>query len=81
MAAKKIKNLTNKIDVQLLLNTLVEMLRFGGYMSASGVGELVIVEDTMDQYKYIEILKNHLQAITNKMDLDQNYIFQQDNGS
>ena len=50
-------------------------------MSASGVGELVIVEDTMDQYKYIEILKNHLQAITNKMDLDQNYIFQQDNGS
>lgn len=50
-----------------------------GCMSASGVGNLVIVEDTMDQYKYIEILKNNLQASANKMGLGRNYIFQQDN--
>ena len=50
-----------------------------GCMSASGVGDLVVVKDTMDQYKYIEILKNHLQVSANKMGLGRNYIFQQDN--
>ncbi len=50
-----------------------------GSMSASGVGNLQIIEGVMDQFVYINILKNNLQTTVDKLGLGRNYIFQQDN--
>lgn len=50
-----------------------------GCMSAKGVGNLQVVDGIMDQYKYINILKNNLQSSIIKMELPADYIFQQDN--
>lgn len=50
-----------------------------GCMSASGVGNLVFIENTMNQYVYLDILKNNLKESAQKMGLAENFYFQQDN--
>ncbi len=50
-----------------------------GFMNASGVGNLQIIEGVMEQFVYINILKNNLQLTVDKLGLGRNYIFQQDN--
>ena len=50
-----------------------------GCMAASGVGELVFIDGTMDQYVYLDILKNNLQRSAQKLGLQSDYYFQQDN--
>ena len=50
-----------------------------GCMAASGVGELVFIDGTMDQYVYLDILKNNLQRSAQKLGIQSDYYFQQDN--
>jgi hypothetical protein len=50
-----------------------------GCMSASGVGNLHIIEGIMDHRMYIDILKQNLHASAQKMGLGNDFIFQQDN--
>lgn len=50
-----------------------------GCMSANGVGNLHFIDGIMDQYKYIDILKNNLHQSAEKMGLSGNFVFQQDN--
>lgn len=50
-----------------------------GCMSASGVGKLHFIDGIMDQYVYIDILKQNLRASAEKMGLYNDFIFQQDN--
>jgi len=50
-----------------------------GAMSASGVGNLCFIDGIMDHKKYIAILKENLPASKQKMNLEDDYIFQQDN--
>lgn len=50
-----------------------------GCMAANGVGSLQIINGIMNQYVYIDILKNNLQQSANKLGLGRSFIFQQDN--
>lgn len=50
-----------------------------GCMSSFGVGKLHIIRGKMDQYMYIDILKQNLHASALKMGLGNDFIFQQDN--
>lgn len=50
-----------------------------GCMSAAGVGKLHFIEGTMDHKMYINILKENLNVSAEKLGLQGNYIFQQDN--
>ncbi|CAK9827588.1 Transposable element Tcb1 transposase [Anthophora retusa] len=50
-----------------------------GCMSANGVGSLHLIEGIMNHIVYIDILKEHLHASANKMDLKDNFIFTHDN--
>ena len=50
-----------------------------GCMSASGVGNLTFIESTMNQYDYINILKNNLHQSSEKLGLPRDFYFQQDN--
>lgn len=50
-----------------------------GCMAASGVGELVFIEEIMDKMLYLNILKNNLSKSAEKLGLAGNYYFQQDN--
>lgn len=50
-----------------------------GCMSANGIVNLKIIDGIMDQYVYIDILKNNLQSSVAKMHLPEDHIFQQDN--
>ena len=50
-----------------------------GCMSASGVGNLHFIDGIMDHKMYIDILKTNLHPSAAKMDLEGNFIFQQDN--
>ena len=56
-----------------------EKKRFIARKQANGVGNLKIIDGIMDQYVYIDILKNNLQSSVEKMNLTEDYIFQQDN--
>lgn len=50
-----------------------------GCMSADGVGNLAFIESTMNQYGYLDILKQHLQQSAEKLGLGSYYQFQHDN--
>lgn len=50
-----------------------------GCMAASGVGNLVFIDGTMDQYVYLDILKRNLKVSAEKLGLNTDYHFQQDN--
>lgn len=50
-----------------------------GCMAASGVGNLHLIKGTMDQYVYIDILKQHLRPSVEKLGIERDYWFQQDN--
>lgn len=50
-----------------------------GYMAANGVGNLVFIESTMDQIGYLNILKQNLRQSAEKLDLGEDFCFQQDN--
>ncbi|GFU98571.1 transposable element Tc1 transposase [Trichonephila clavipes] len=48
-----------------------------GCMAATGVGNLVIIDGIINQYSYLNILKNNLSPSASKLGLD--FTFQQDN--
>lgn len=48
-------------------------------MSAAAVGNFHFIDGIMDHLKYIDILKNNLQESAEKMGLENNFIFMQDN--
>jgi hypothetical protein len=48
-------------------------------MNASGVGNLVFIDGIMDQYIYLDILKNNLKSSVDKLSLRSSFIFKQDN--
>jgi transposase len=50
-----------------------------GCMSSNGTGNLVFIDDTMDRFLYVDILKNNLKQSVKKLKLGRNFIFQQDN--
>lgn len=50
-----------------------------GCMSSSGVGNLVFIEGTMDQYVYLNILKENLKKSVENLNLGVDFYFQQDN--
>lgn len=50
-----------------------------GCMSAAGVGNLTFIEEKMNRFGYIEILKAYLKNSALKMGLENNFIFQHDN--
>ena len=47
-------------------------------MSSSEVGELVFIEDIMDKLVYLDILKNNVKKSVEKLNLGDNFVFQQD---
>jgi transposase len=49
-----------------------------GCFSSKGMGKLVFIDDTMDQWVYLNILKNNLNESASLMGLE-SFIFQQDN--
>ena len=50
-----------------------------GCMSANGVGNLVVIDGIMTAKKYIDLLKANLNPSLEKMGMEDNYIFTQDN--
>lgn len=50
-----------------------------GCMAASGVGKLVFIESTMRKEEYLDILESNLLPSVEKLGLDNDWIFQQDN--
>ena len=48
-------------------------------MASSGVGQLEFIESTMDKYAYLNILKANLKRSAEKLGLENDYYFQQDN--
>lgn len=50
-----------------------------GCMVASGVGNLVFIESTMNKFDYLNILKANVVPSIEKLGLSRNWIFQQDN--
>ena len=50
-----------------------------GCMSASGVGELCIIDGIMDQKKYLSILKQNLRPSVEKLGIQDTFQFYQDN--
>lgn len=50
-----------------------------GCMAASGVGNLEIIESTMDRWGYLNFLKNNMKQSAEKLGLSDTFWFQQDN--
>ncbi|GFU49817.1 transposable element Tc1 transposase, partial [Trichonephila clavipes] len=48
-------------------------------MAATGVGNLVTIDEIMNQYSYLNILKNNLSQSASKLGLDGSFTFEQDN--
>lgn len=75
-----------KKNCELNPNNLIPTVKHGGgsvmvwgCMSAGGVGKLHFIEGTMDHKMYIDILKNNLLVSAEKLGLENEFIFQQDN--
>ena len=49
-----------------------------GCMASSGVGELIFIDEIMDKYVYLNILKQNLLKSTQKLNLPRDFYFQQD---
>ncbi|GBM48043.1 Transposable element Tc1 transposase [Araneus ventricosus] len=52
---------------------------FWGCFAASGMGNLVLIENNMDQYKYINILKENLKISAPKLGIQNTFKLYQDN--
>jgi len=50
-----------------------------GCMTAGGTGNLVFIDGIMDKYKYLDILKQNLKESARKLDIYEDFYFQQDN--
>jgi len=50
-----------------------------GCMAAGGTGNLVFIDGIMDKYKYLDILKQNLKESARKLDIYEDFYFQQDN--
>lgn len=50
-----------------------------GCMSSAGVGNMHFIEGNMNQYMYLDILRQHLAASAQKLGINNNYRFYQDN--
>lgn len=50
-----------------------------GSMAASGTGAMVFIDTTMNKMGYLNILKRNLQPSVQKLNLPNDYHFQQDN--
>lgn len=50
-----------------------------GCMSASGVGELAIIDGIMNAERYVDVLRGNLRKSVQKLGIEGNYLFQQDN--
>ncbi|GFU54095.1 transposable element Tcb2 transposase [Trichonephila clavipes] len=48
-------------------------------MPATEVGNLAVIDGIMNQYNYLNILKNNLSQSASKLGLDRSFTFQQDN--
>ena len=57
-----------------------EKIAIWGCFSASGPGELHLVDGNMNAIQYREILEQHLHSSARKLGLGRRFIFQQDNG-
>lgn len=75
-----------KPNTELEEKNLVSTVKHGGggvmvwgCMAASGVGELVFIDEIMDKKVYLNILKENLKKSAEKLGLNKNFYFQQDN--
>ena len=50
-----------------------------GCMAASGTGNLIFIDGTLDKYKYLNISKNNFKESARKLGLLEDFHFQQDN--
>ena len=48
-------------------------------MVATGTGNLVFIDGSLDKHTFLNILKNNLEESTTKLGLLENFYFQQDN--
>ena len=48
-------------------------------MTSNGVGELVFIEDIMDKWVYLDILKTNVKKGVEKLNLVDDFVFQQYN--
>lgn len=83
---KKRRKVWRKVGEALLDKHTTKTVKFGGgsimvwgCFSWSGVGNLHKIDGIMDARRYIDILRNNLTQSVEKMDIDDQYIFQQDN--
>lgn len=74
-----------KRNTELDSNNIVSTVKHGGgnilvwgCMSSSGLGELVFIDGIMDKFVYLNILKQNLKKSVEKLNLGENYYFQQD---
>lgn len=75
-----------KVNTELAPSNMSATVKHGGggvmvwgCMAASGVGNLVIIEQIMDKNVYLNILKSNLKESAAKLGLGTTFIFQQDN--
>lgn len=75
-----------KVNTELNPNNMTGTVEHGGgsvmvwgCMAANGVGNLVFIENIMDRYGYLNILKNNLKESARKLGMEGSFIFQQDN--
>ena len=50
-----------------------------GCMAASGTGNLIFIDGTLDKYKYLNISKNNFKESARKLGLLEDFHFQRDN--
>ena len=50
-----------------------------GYSAASGMGNFVFIENNVDQYKYINILKENFKIFAQKLEIQNTFKLYQDN--
>lgn len=74
-----------KANEELKLQNMTPTVKHGGgsvmvwgSMAAAGVGNLCFIEGTMDQMKYLEILRVNLQPSVERLGLGRHWIFQHD---
>ena len=62
-----------------LSNMEVKAKRFVGMFAASGMGNSVFIENLVDQYKHINILKENFNTSAQKLGIQNTFILYQDN--
>lgn len=73
-------------NTELELKNLTPTVKHGGgnvmawgCFSANGVGNLVFIETIMDRFGYLTVLKNNLKASAQKLGIERDFLFVQDN--